>query len=802
VSEVEVQNKSYPILPLRDIVIFPHMVVPLFVGRDKSICALDAGMRDEKCVLLLTQKDASDDDPCTDNLYNIGVLAKVLQLLRLPDGTVKVLVEGGVRVKVLNFSEDSNYFEATAFELQETWGDEHDLCALGRTVLSKFEKYAKLNKTVPQDAASVIGTEDLSKLADSVAAHVSIPIQYRQKILEILNLEARLEYLYEILTSEVSIFQIEKKIRGRVKTQMEKTQKEYYLNEQIKAIQRELSDTNEGHDEIHELEKKIEAAGFPKHVKEKATSEIRKLRQMAAMSAEAAVVRNYLDWLVALPWKKKSRLKKDLVEAEKVLNIDHYGLEEVKERILEFLAVQKRNPKAKGLILCLVGAPGVGKTSLAKSIARATGREFVRNSLGGIRDEAEIRGHRRTYIGSMPGKIIQSMKKVKAVNPLILLDEIDKMGNDFRGDPAAAMLEVLDPEQNGTFFDHYLDVEYDLSNVMFVMTANTLDMPRPLVDRMEVVRVSGYTEGEKLEIAKRHLLPKQFAAHAIKKGEISIHDSAFLEIVRTYTREAGVRNFDREIAKICRKSAYNIEKGEKSSVDVTADELKNFLGVAKYRFGLAETEDQIGAVTGLAWTEVGGDLLTVEAISVPGKGRIKATGKLGDVMKESVEAASSYVKANGAAFGIRSSVFANCDIHIHVPEGATPKDGPSAGIAIIISIVSLLTGVAVKKDVAMTGEITLRGNILAIGGLKEKLLAALRGGIAVVLIPKDNERDLPEIPDVVKENLNIVPVMRVSDVIQLALVDKLTPIVWDAADEVETVSSRKQLEEEQIGIAH
>jgi len=783
-------NSSYPVLPLRDIVVFPHMIVPLFVGREKSVRALEEVMADDKQILLSSQIDPSEDDPETDSIYTVGVLANVLQLLKLPDGTVKVLVEGQTRVKITEFLENDNFFEAKAEELSEMPGDVTTTEALVRTVGDEFERYAKVRKNIPEEALSAVGeTAEPAKLADLVAGHLGIEVDRKQELLETLSISERLEKVYGLMQGEMSVLQVEKKIKTRVKSQMEKTQREYYLNEQMKAIQKELGDGEEGAGEIAELEEKIAATKLSKEAREKADAELKKLKNMSPMSAEATVVRNYLDWMLSIPWGNKSRVKKDLNRAQEILDADHYGLEKVKERIVEYLAVQQRSVKLKGPILCLVGPPGVGKTSLGKSVARATGREFIRISLGGVRDESEIRGHRRTYIGSMPGKIIQALKKAKTTNPLILLDEIDKMGQDFRGDPASAMLEVLDPEQNNTFMDHYLEVEYDLSNVMFLTTSNSYNMPGPLLDRMEIIPLSGYTEDEKREIAKQHLISKQVKNHGLKAKEFELTEDAVTEMIRTYTREAGVRNLEREIAKVARKSLTRIIKKEADSVTVTADNLDDFLGVKKFRYGLAEMEDQVGVVTGLAYTSVGGELLSIEALRLPGKGRMKTTGKLGDVMKESIEAASSYVRSVSPQIGVKPPQFDRLDIHVHVPDGATPKDGPSAGLAMVTAIVSVLTGIPVRKDIAMTGEVTLRGNASAIGGLKEKLLAALRGGIKTVLIPQENEKDLPEIPDNVKEGLEIIPVSHVSEVLKHALVSAPEPIEWD--EEAEEAAAAK-----------
>jgi len=783
---------TLPVLPLRDIVVFPHMIVPLFVGREKSVRALEEVMRADKQILLASQTDAGQDDPGEKDIFSAGVVANVLQLLKLPDGTVKVLVEGQARARLVEYTASESHFEAAADVLDDELGDPASVEALTRSITDEFEKYVKLNKNVPDEAlGSIADVEDPSRLADTIAGHLGVKLSEKQGLLEELNVEKRLEKIYGLMQGEMSVLKVEKKIKSRVKTQMEKTQREYYLNEQMKAIQRELGEGEDGRDEAGEYEQRIADTQLSDEARDKAEAELKKLKQMAPMSAEATVVRNYLDWMLSIPWGRKSRVKKDLKRAEKILDDDHYGLEKVKERIVEFLAVQQRSAKLKGPILCLVGPPGVGKTSLGKSVARATGREFIRISLGGVRDEAEIRGHRRTYIGSMPGKIIQSMKKAKTVNPLILLDEIDKMGQDFRGDPASAMLEVLDPEQNNTFMDHYLEVEYDLSNVLFLTTANTYGMPRPLLDRMEIISISGYTEDEKLEIARRHLLPKQLKGHGLRKGEYEITDEAMLEMIRRYTREAGVRNLERELAKTCRKALTEIVKDGVKTVKVTKDKLEDYLGAPRFKFGLAEEEDAVGVATGLAWTEVGGDLLSIEALRLPGKGRMKTTGTLGDVMKESIDAASSYVRSKSVALGVAPPTFEKIDIHVHVPEGATPKDGPSAGIAMVTSIVSVLTQIPVRKDVAMTGEVTLRGNVLAIGGLKEKLLAALRGGITKVLIPKDNVKDLPEIPDNVKEGLEIVPVETVSEVLKHALVRQPEPIEWDEEAAAAAASAEK-----------
>ncbi len=772
-------KELFPVLPLRDIVVFPYMIVPLFVGREKSINALEEVMRSDKHILLAAQKNAGDDDPATDAIYEMGTLASVLQLLKLPDGTVKVLVEGTTRARIVRYTDNPDYFEAEVERVSESIGAKDEIEALARSAVSQFESYVKLNKKIsPEVLGTVSQIEDYSKLADTIASHLAIKIADKQEVLETTTISERLERVYALMESEISVLQVEKRIRSRVKRQMEKTQREYYLNEQMKAIQKELGDTDE-RDDIAEFEEKIENTKLSKEAKDKAIAELKKLKQMSPMSAEATVVRNYLDWLLSIPWGVRGKVKKDLAEAEEVLDKEHYGLEKVKERIVEYLAVQNRTNKLKGPILCLVGPPGVGKTSLGKSIANATGREFVRMSLGGVRDEAEIRGHRRTYIGSMPGKVIQSMRKAKRVNPLFLLDEIDKMGSDFRGDPAAALLEVLDPEQNSTFNDHYLEVDYDLSNVMFVTTANTLNIPPALMDRMEIIRIAGYTEPEKIEIARRHLIPGQKQAHGLDEGEFEISDDALKLLIRRYTREAGVRNLEREIAKLARKAVKEILTSDKKSIEVTPENIETYLGVPKFRYGEAELEDQVGVVTGLAWTEVGGEILTIEGAIMPGKGKMSVTGNLRDVMKESIQAANAYVRARSVDFGIPPSLFERRDIHVHVPEGATPKDGPSAGVAMVTAIISVLTGIAVRKDVAMTGEITLRGRVLPIGGLKEKLLAALRAGIKKVLIPEENVKDLAEIPETIKNALEIIPVARMDDVLKVALVRQPEPIAWE-----------------------
>lgn len=771
---------KYPVLPLRDIVVFPHMIVPLFVGREKSVQALESVMlEDEKQILLVTQKSPALDDPSINDLYTVGTLGTVLQLLKLPDGTVKVLVEGVKRVNITSFTEESNYFEAIA-EPIDTRDDEvesGELEALVRSVASQFEQYVKLNRKIPPDVLITINQiDDPSKLSDTIASYLTLKIAEKQQLLETPQTINRLEQILNFIESEISVMQVEKRIRNRVKRQMEKTQREYYLNEQMKAIQKELGDTEEGRDEMSELEEKIRKTKLSKEARERCEAELRKLRNMNQMSAEATVVRNYLDWMLGIPWGTRTRVKRDIHQAGQILDHDHYGLDKVKERILEYLAVQSRVGKVKGQILCLVGPPGVGKTSLGKSIAEATGRHFVRISLGGVRDEAEIRGHRRTYIGSMPGKIIQGMRKAKTTNPLFLLDEIDKMGSDWRGDPASALLEVLDPEQNNTFNDHYLEVDYDLSDVMFVTTANTLRMPQPLLDRMEIIRIPGYTEDEKLQIAIRYLIPKQIEVHGLKKGEFSIEEEALRTLIRIYTLEAGVRNLEREIANLARKAIKEILIEKIDSVKITPENLHKYAGVARYHYGLAEQDDTVGVTTGLAWTEVGGDLLSIEAVVLPGKGKTMITGKLGDVMQESIQAAMSYIRSQSLLFGIDPELFEKRDIHIHVPEGAIPKDGPSAGVTMCTSIVSAMTGIPVSKEVAMTGEITLRGRVLQIGGLKEKLLAAHRGGIKTVLIPKDNEKDLEEIPDNVKVGLKLIPVSSAQEVLKIALTKPLTPL--------------------------
>ena len=778
------EPKILPVLPLRDIVVFPHMVVPLFVGREKSVKALDEIMKGEKQILLATQKNSVDDDPSPDAIYPIGVLASVLQLLKLPDGTVKVLVEGKGRARLTRFTDREEYFEAEAVEIEDEAGDASQAEAMLRAVVEQFENYVKLNKKVPPEALSSIPQiTDASKLADSVAAHLSVKIADKQGLLETFDVPKRLEKVYGLMEGEISVLQVEKKIRSRVKRQMEKTQREYYLNEQMKAIQRELGETDDARDEIMDLEKCIRKTRLSKEARTKAEAEVKKLRNMSPMSAESTVVRNYLDWLLSVPWGKAKQKPIDLAKAEDILEEDHFGLEKVKERIIEYLAVQARTGSLKGPILCLVGPPGVGKTSLAKSIAKATGREYVRMSLGGVRDESEIRGHRRTYIGSMPGKIIQSMKKAKTTNAFVLLDEIDKLGSDWRGDPSSALLEVLDPAQNATFGDHYLEVDYDLSQVMFVTTANSLNMPQPLMDRMEIIRVSGYTEDEKVEIAKRHVLPKQLADHGLKDGELIVPEDTIRDLIRYYTREAGVRSLERALGGLARKAVREMAKTGAKSITVNEAKLADYAGVKKFRYGETDEEDQVGIVTGLAWTEFGGDILTIEAIKMPGRGRMTVTGNLKDVMKESISAAASYVRSRALAFGVKPPVFEKTDIHVHVPDGATPKDGPSAGVAMTVAMVSVLTGIPIRKDIAMTGEITLRGRVTAIGGLKEKLLAALRSGVKTVLIPQENEKDLAEVPDNVKSALEIVPISTADEALKWALVGTLTPVEWDEAAE-------------------
>jgi len=789
-------DNVFPVLPLRDIVVFPLMIVPLFVGREKSVRALEDMKRDDKQILLVAQRDAGQDDPTAEDLHGFGTIGTVLQLLKLPDGTVKVLVEGTTRAQIIDLVDNEGFFQAEARVVEEVLEEPKKLEALVRMVTTQFEQYIKLNRKIPPDVlVSFNQIADPSKLADTVAMNLSLEISQKQELLETVATSERLERTFEFMESEIAVLQVEKNVRGRVKRQIENNQSEYYLNERFKAIQKELGEAEGGGDEAGELEERINETKLSEEAREKALHELKKLRSMNPMSPETTVARNYLDWLLAVPWQKRSRVTRDLRRARLILDEDHYGLEKVKERIVEFLAVQQRVRRVKGPILCLVGPPGVGKTSLGKSIARATGRKFVRMSLGGVRDEADIRGHRRTYIGSMPGKIIHGMKKAKTSNPLFLLDEVDKLGADSHGDPTSALLEVLDPEQNNTFNDHYLEVDYDLSDVFFVTTANTLRMPRPLLDRMEIIRLAGYTEDEKTKIAKRHLIPKQLKAHGLKKSEWSISDDALRELIRHYTREAGVRNLEREIALLARKAIRDMLTSERTSVRVTRRTVEKWLGVGRFRFGEVEHEDLVGVSTGLAWTEVGGELLTVEAVVMPGRGKVIHTGSLGEVMRESVQAAWSYVRSRSIEFGIAPTVFEQRDIHVHVPEGATPKEGPSAGVAICTSMVSALTGIPVRKDVAMTGEITLRGRVLPIGGLKEKLLAALRGGVTKVLIPKDNERDLAEIPGNVKRVIEIIPVTSVDEVIALALTSTLTPIEWveSGVDEVPGSLAKKDV---------
>ncbi len=792
----------YPVLPLRDIVVFPGMIVPLFVGREKSVRALEEVMRDDKHILVATQKNAQDDDPKPEDIHKYGTVASILQLLKLPDGTVKVLVEGVKRAKIEEFLQTEDYFEARAINLVEPEEDIIEIKAFARSALKEFENYVKLNKKISSEVvAAVAQIDDYSKLADTIASHLLIKIQEKQKLLSSISVAQRFTKILEIMEGEIGVLQVEKRIRGRVKHQMEKTQREYYLNEQMKAIQRELGDGDDSASDIKELEKKIKKIKLSKEARQKANAELKKLKQMSPMSAEATVVRNYLDWLLNIPWNKKSKVNKDLKFAQKVLDEDHYGLEKVKERIIEYLAVQSRTGKLKGPILCLVGPPGVGKTSLGQSIARATGREFVRMALGGVRDEAEIRGHRRTYIGSMPGKVIQSMKKAGKSNPLFLLDEIDKMGMDFRGDPSSALLEVLDPEQNNRFADHYLEVDYDLSDVMFVTTSNTLNIPAPLMDRMEIIRISGYTEEEKFEIAQRHLIPASLKEHGLTKEEFILPKSSLLALIQRYTREAGVRNLKREIAKLMRKSVKDLTISKKKKITISAKILEEYLGPAPFKHGEIEEEAQVGLVTGLAWTAVGGVLLSIEGVITPGKGKMTVTGNLKDVMKESISAANSYVHSRCIDFGIKPTMFETRDIHVHVPEGATPKDGPSAGIAMATAIVSIMTEIPVRHDVAMTGEVTLRGRVLQIGGLKEKLLAALRGGIKKVLIPEENVKDLKELPESVKKGLEIVPVSRMDEVLKHALVRQPEPIEWDFEQEAKVALSDKE-EEKPSTLAH
>ncbi|MDC1383088.1 endopeptidase La [Candidatus Puniceispirillum sp.] len=802
----ELSVTSLPVLPLRDIVVFPHMIVPLFVGREKSIKALEAVMSEGKQIILATQTEASIEDPSADNLYATGTIGSILQLLKLPDGAVKVLVEGGDRLQLRldTLSNHNGYLFVEATEVKQTGHRGADTTALGRATVRQFEQYIKLNKKIASEVLNAVEqVEETDKIADMISSHLAVKISEKQDLLETLDVHQRLEKIFGVMEGEIGALQVEKRVRNRVKRQMEKTQREYYLNEQMKAIQKELGDGEDGVNELDEIEAQIRGLKLPKLVREKAESEFKKLKNMGPMSAEATVVRNYLDWIVALPWKKASRLKKDIVAARAVLDADHYGLDKVKDRIVEFLAVQQRTKSMRGPILCLVGPPGVGKTSLGKSIAKATGRQYVRMALGGVRDEAEIRGHRRTYIGSMPGKVLQGMKKAGMNNPLFLLDEVDKLGADWRGDPTSALLEVLDPAQNNSFQDHYMEVDFDLSNVMFVTTANTLSMPQPLMDRMEIIRLSGYTEDEKLEITKRHLMEKQFSDHGIKKGELTITDDAVRSIIRLYTREAGVRNLEREIAKIARKTVTAIVSGKQKMVTVNANNLNDYLGVTKFRFGEMEENDQVGVTTGLAWTEVGGELLNIEAVKVPGKGKVSATGTLGDVMKESIQAAEFFIKARAQSYGIDLTSLAKQDVHVHVPEGATPKDGPSAGVAMATSIISAITGIAVRRDVAMTGEITLRGRVLPIGGLKEKLLAAQRGGLKTVLIPKENEKDLADIPDNVKGTLDIVPVAMVDEALSVALIHEPIPLALETIAENESqVATTEKTENKSDIVAH
>jgi len=786
------KSLTYPVLPLRDIVVFPHMIVPLLVGRPKSIAALEKVMRGEsKQILLVTQENPSKDDPNAHELYTVGTLGNVIQLLKLPDGTVKVLVEGTGRMNVLAYHDESFCMTASVEPLVEYLDYNAELEAMTRTLVVEFEQYIKINRKMPPDVlVSIQQIDDPAKLADTIASYFTLKISEKQELLETTDVNERLEKVQNFIEGESTLMDVENKIRTRVKKQMEKTQREYYLNEQLKAINKELGDGDDGRDELAEIEKKIRALKLPKEVDVRAASELKKLKMMNHSSAEAAVIRNYLDWILTIPWKQKSKIRKDLIEAEKILDNDHYGLDKVKERILEYLAVQSRVGKVKSQILCLVGPPGVGKTSLGKSMAEATGRNFVRISLGGVRDESEIRGHRRTYIGSMPGKIIQGMKKAKVSNPLFLLDEIDKLGNDYRGDPASALLEVLDPEQNATFNDHYLEVDYDLSDVMFVTTANSLNMPQALLDRMEIIRLSGYTEAEKLQIARQHLVEKQQTLHGLKPEEFSIDDASLIKLIHCYTREAGVRNLEREIAKLARKSVREIVRDKTASVHITCDNLEKYASVPRFSHSEIEENDLVGITAGLAWTEVGGEILSIESIIVPGKGAIRITGKLGDVMQESTQAALSYVRSRAHLFGLHASIFEKKDIHIHVPEGGTPKDGPSAGITMCTSIVSAFTGIPVRRDVAMTGEVTLRGRVLPIGGLKEKLLAAHRGGIKTVIIPYENTRDLPEIPDNIKGDLTIIPVKTVDEVLHIALTRHPTSISITESDDLESRLSK------------
>ncbi len=787
------QQRTLPVLPLRDVVVYPHMVIPLFVGREKSIEALEAAMASDKEIVLVAQKSASDDDPGTDDIYRIGTLSNILQLLKLPDGTVKVLVEGSQRVLISRFDEGTAFFSATVDLVPEESFEEREADVMSRSLINQFEQYVKLNKKVPPEVlTSLSGIDEPNRLVDTISAHMSLKIEEKQTILEIISLRDRFEHLISLMENELDLLQVEKRIRGRVKKQMEKSQREYYLNEQMKAIQKELGELDDAPNELEELEQKIDKAGMSREAKKKASTELNKLRMMSPMSAEATVVRNYIDWLVNVPWKKRTKVKHDLVQAQQVLDDDHFGLEKVKERIIEYLAVQQRVKSLKGPVLCLVGPPGVGKTSLGQSIARATNRKFVRMSLGGVRDEAEIRGHRRTYIGSMPGKIVQNLSKVGTRNPLFLLDEVDKMAMDFRGDPASALLEVLDPEQNHTFNDHYMEVDYDLSEVMFVATSNSMNIPGPLLDRMEVIRIPGYTEEEKLNIARRYLLPKEVKANGLKEEEISVDESAIRDIIRHYTREAGVRGLQREMAKICRKAVKEIlTNPETKKLVVSSESLERYLGVQRFRYGLAEESDQVGQVTGLAWTEVGGELLSIETAVMPGKGKFSVTGQLGDVMKESIQAAMSVVRSRSQALGVAADFYEKNDIHVHVPEGAIPKDGPSAGIGMCTALASALTGISVRADVAMTGEITLRGAVLPIGGLKEKLLAAVRGGIKLVLIPEENRKDLADIPQNVFDNLEVRPVKWIDEVFDLALTRAPEPLKEVSAVEANEAADKE-----------
>ena len=790
---LEANSTSYAVLPLRDIVVFPHMIVPLFVGRKKSVKALEHVMHADKQIVLLTQKTPSEDDPTPDDLYNVGTIGTILQLLKLPDGTVKVLVEGGERIRVAEMEENEGFIEAHIVPMPDSFIQDEELDALGRTVVSQFEQYVKLNKKIPPEVVvSINQIDDASKMADTISSHLALKIDQKQELLELFSTTERLERIFKFMEGEIGVLQVEKRVRSRVKRQMEKTQREYYLNEQMKAIQKELGDGEGGLDEMGELEEKVEKTKMPKEAKERAKSEMKKLRQMSPMSAEATVVRNYLDWILNVPWAKRSRVKKDIRKAKSVLDKDHYGLEKVKERILEYLAVQQRMRKVKGPILCLAGPPGVGKTSLGQSIARATNRKFVRMSLGGVRDESEIRGHRRTYIGAMPGKVIQGMKRAETINPLFLFDEIDKLGSDWRGDPSSALLEVLDPEQNERFQDHYLELDYDLSDVMFVCTANNVaNMPRPLLDRMEIIRISGYTEDEKLQIAKRHLLSKQVKAAGLKKKEFSISDAAIRDLIRYYTREAGVRNLERELANLCRKSIKEILMKGKEKISITPRSIERFAGVRKCRYGEIEEHDRIGVVTGLAYTESGGDILSIEAVTMTGKDcKVSTTGNLKEVMKESIIVAEMLTKSRAAQYGLDYDVLKKKQIHVHVPEGATPKDGPSAGAAMVTAIISALTGIPIRRDIAMTGEVNLRGNVTAIGGLKEKLLAALRSGIKTVLIPADNEKDLAEIPKNVVKTLEIIPVKTIDEVLSRALLDMPTPLESIKSEELDQISSK------------